>query len=278
MRKRIRVLFVLLLACIFIALPLHGANAASLISGDRQKPLLVDDAGLLDSGDYETLLAKLEEISSRQECDVAVVTVDSMEGMSAMDFADNYFDDNGYGAGAGKDGILLAIGMSERAWAMSTHGSAIGMFTDAGQAYMEDKFRPYLSDGDYAGAFTTFADLCDEYISQAKNGQAYDSGNLPKEPKGLFDRLIQLVISLAAGIIPAGIVTGGMKSELKPVSRKYSADHYVREGSFHASGDRRFIRKDLSVTPRPKEDKGGGGSSTHTSSSGETHGGSSGHF
>ena len=174
---------------------------------------------------------------------------------------------------------MLAIGMNERAWAMSTHGSAIGMFTDAGLNYIQDRFQPFLSDGDFAGAFSKFADLCVQYITQARKGAAYDTGNLPKEPKGPIDRLIQLVVSLLAGIIPAGVVTGGMKSELKPVARKYSADNYVRAGSFHAQGDRRFIRKAMSVTPRPKKsERTGGGSSTHTSSSGETHGGSSGHF
>lgn len=274
MRKKISLLITVLIVSLLFAVP-----AVSVRAGGGQQPLLVDDAHLLDDGEREDLLAKLEEISSRQGCDVAVVTVDSMDGMSAQDFADNYYDNNGYGAGSTRDGIMLAIGMSERAWAMSTHGSAIGMFTDAGLSYIQDRFQPYLSDGDFAGAFSKFADLSDQYITQAKKGAPYDTGNMPKEPKGPIDRLIQLVVSLLAGLVPAGIVTGGMKSELKPVARKYSADNYVRAGSFHAQGDRRFIRKALSVTPRPKKsERTGGGSSTHTSSSGETHGGSSGHF
>ena len=48
------------------------------IPTERQKPLLVDEAGLLSEEESSTLINKLEEISQRQENEVAVVTVNSL--------------------------------------------------------------------------------------------------------------------------------------------------------------------------------------------------------
>ena len=48
----------------------------------------------LDIGFYIT--AKLQEISLRQGMDVVAVTTRSTEGKSAMDYADDFYDYNGY--------------------------------------------------------------------------------------------------------------------------------------------------------------------------------------
>ena len=83
----------------------------------------VDDANLLEDTEEAELEQILEEISMRQNCDVVIVTVDSLDGKSAMEYADDYFDYNGYGYGAEKDGILFLIAMEDRDWWISTHGS-----------------------------------------------------------------------------------------------------------------------------------------------------------
>ena len=54
---------------------------------------------------------------------------------------------------------------------------------------------------------------------------------------------------------------------------------YMKKNSLNLTrcGDM-FLYNQVSRTAKPKEDSSGGGSSTHTSSSGETHGGSGGSF
>ena len=37
-----------------------------------------------------------------------------------------------------------------------------------------------MSDGEYLDAFDTYADLCDEFLTQAKTGNAYDGDHMPK--------------------------------------------------------------------------------------------------
>lgn len=76
-----------------------------------------------------------------------VVTVDSLNGKTVEEYADDYYDDNGYGYGENNSGILFLVAMDDREWNISTSGDAITAFTDAGLAYMGDQFVSDLSDG-----------------------------------------------------------------------------------------------------------------------------------
>ena len=82
-----------------------------------------------------------------------------------MDYADDFYDYNGYGYGDSNDGLILIVVMDTSDWWISTCGKAIKTFTDAGIEYIGEQIVPYLSNGDYYGAFDKFADLCDEFWS-----------------------------------------------------------------------------------------------------------------
>lgn len=98
-----------------------------------------------------------------------VVTADDIGRKNTMDYADDFYGYNGYGFGENYDGVLLLVSMEDRDWWMSTSGYGITAITDAGIEYISDKFLSDLSDGDYAGAFSTYAELCDEFFTQAEN-------------------------------------------------------------------------------------------------------------
>lgn len=242
-----------------------------------ETPRLVDNADLLSDSEETELLAKLNEISEKQRFDVVIVTVDSLEGKTPQDYADDYYDYNGYGFGANNDGVLLLISMEDRDWYISTTGYGITAVTDAGREYMADKFAPELSDGNYAQAFGVYADLCDEFVTQAKTGEPFDVNNLPKEP---FPLLRNLAIAIVIGIVVAIIITGTMKNELKTVKRRSAASNYVKANSLQVYENRdMFLYSHVDRQARPKNtNSGGGGSVTHTSSSGTTHGGGGGKF
>jgi len=243
--------------------------AALCLTAYAASPRLTDDAGLLTSVEFAQLEEKLDEISQRQGVDIVIVTVDSTDGEDPEDFADDWFDYNDYA----EDGILLLVSMEESDWHVSTTGYGITVVTDAGLEYMADKFVPLLSDGEYAKAFDTFAELCDEFIAQANTGDPYDSHNLPKEP---FNVVINLIICLVIGLVVALIVTGSMKRELKSVRKQVKADNYLTPGSLVLTNSRDLFLYDQ-VT-RTEKANSTSGSSTHTSSSGTTHGGGGGKF
>ena len=259
------VLFALLL-CLTAAVPVFA---------ESELPRIVDDADLLTDYEESTLLTKLDDISERQQADIVVVTVDTLDGYSPMEFADDFYDYNGYGFGENRDGVLLLVSMESRDWWISTCGYGITAITDAGIDYISDSFLPGLSDGDYAKAFTLYADLCDAFFTQAGTGQPYDTGHMPKQP---FDILMNLIIAAAVGFVVAKVVTGIMKGKLKTVRFQAGAGSYVKAGSMNVTESRDlFLFSNVTRSARPKESSSGG-SSTHTSSSGSSHGGGGGKF
>jgi uncharacterized membrane protein YgcG len=100
-----------------------------------------------------------------------------------MAYADDFYDYNGYGFGANNDGCLLLVSMEDRDWWISTTGYGITALTDAGIEYIGDEFVSYLSDAEYAKGFDMFADLVDKFVTQAKEGNPYDVGNMPRATK-----------------------------------------------------------------------------------------------
>lgn len=161
MKKSILTVLFALLLCMTAAIPAFAAS---------DLPRVVDNAGLLTESEESALLSKLDEISKRQQADIVVVTADALGGKTPMDYADDFYDYNGYGFGENYDGVLLLVSMEDRDWWMSTSGYGITAITDAGIEYISDKFLPDLSDGDYAGAFSTYAELCDEFLRRRKPG------------------------------------------------------------------------------------------------------------
>ena len=252
------------------------------VSAEDEAPRLnrlTDAAGLLTDDEYFALLDRLDEISERQGCDVVIITVAELDDdYTPTEFADDVFDYYGFGLGEDRSGILFLLSMEERDWAISTRGYGITAFTDAGQKYIMNKIKGDLSDNNFAAAFNTFADQCDLFLTQAKTAEPYDNKNLPVS---ITDLICEFLLCFVIGVIPALFITNGMKSKLKTVHKATQAGNYTVPDSLnlHESRDM-FITRYISKSVRQTSDSSdsSGGSSTHTSSSGATHGGSSGKF
>lgn len=252
------------------------AFAADRIPDERQLPRLVDEADILDADEEKLLEPKLDRISEEYRCDVAVVTTLGTDGKNTRDYADDFYDYFGYGYGEGDDGILLLVDMESRQWAISTYGFGIEAFTDDGLDYIGEKFLPYLKDGDYYNAFDEYAGLCGVFLKQARTGESFDGGAMPKEPFSLM----WIPASIIIGAVVSLIVTGIMRMKMKTVRSRLTASEYVKPGSLKLTGSRDlFLYSRVTRTERPKDnDSSGGGSSVHTSSSGRSHGGAGGSF
>lgn len=244
MGKRI-VCIVLLL--VFFVLPVNAAEPGA--------PYVVDNAGLLLQGEHAALSALLQDVSSQLQMDIVVVTVPDLGGKSAMAYADDYYDYNGYAP----DGVLLLVSMAEREWWISTSGSAIRALSDADLDWIAQSFLSELSSGDYAAAFTAFAE---EVVAEVQDQGGGFSGTT-------------VLICLAVGVVIAFIVTGILKGQLKSVRRQNTANSYIRSGSLQLTNSRDiFLYRNVSRRAKPQNN----GTSTHRSSSGRSHGGRGGGF
>ncbi len=234
---------------------------------------VADSAELLSESEYASLIETLDEISIRQKMDIIVATANDMSGYTTQEYADTLYEQCSFGYGANRDGLLLLINMQDSDWYISTTGYGITAFTNDGIQYIGKQIKGDLSAGNYAAAFTKYAELCDEFITQARNGEPFDSKNLPREPLSL----IWIPISIIIGFVIAKIIVGNMKGKLKTVHAQAAANDYVKKGSMSIT-ESRDLYLYHTVTKSVKSNNASSGSSTHTSSSGTTHGGGGGKF
>lgn len=245
-----------LLGCLMVFAAVFAVSASAKSGSD----LLVDDANLLTTAEKSEIITALNEASDAVDVDIVVVTTPSLGMKTEMTFADDYYDQNGYGRGeSGQDGVLLLISMEERAWYVSTCGKCIEMvsYNAVGDRIVSD-----LSAGDYAGAFKAYA-------NEVKREIVHETS---------FFNWTRLGVALAIGFIIALIVVGSMKAKLKTVRFQPAANNYLKPGSLNVTlAQENFLYNTVTRTARPKDDGGSGGGS-HTSSGGVSHGGGGGHF
>ena len=269
--KRLTVLLVVLM---MVFLPVSYAAEPDRVA---------DMAGLLTSLEEDELRGQIADIAGEYQFDAVIVTADSLNGKTAQEYADDYFDYNGYGYGEDYDGVLLLISMEYRDWAISTCGRGQEVFTAYGLDRIRDAIVPYLSQGQYYSAFERFLDMTQDYLYEAEVNTPYDTNNRPGEEivqeREETNWLTVVLGCLIVGLAAALIVTGVMKSKLKSVRPQTDARQYAGNFDVTLANDL-FLYRTVSRTARPERNSssGGGGSSRHTSSSGRSHGGSSGKF
>ena len=197
----------------------HGSNYDT----QSGRELLLNDvvtvnADLLTDSEESALLSKLANISSNQQMDIVIVTVNDLDGETPRDYADDFYDFNCYA----EDGVLLLISMENSDWYISTSGYGITAVTDAGREHMAEQFVDDLGDGDYYDAFVTYTDLCDEFINMARSGDPFDVDDLPKED---FNYIRSLLVSIGIGLVVALIIRAFAKFVVKsvPAQQKFTA-------------------------------------------------------
>ena len=260
-------------------------------------PRIVDNAGIIGEENSEIIRAYLDEKSDEHDFDFAVLAEESIGGGDIVAYADDYFDNNGFGRGEdGRDGILLVIVMDTREWAFSTSGFGVTVFGDYELGEIEDAMVGELSNGNYAQAVYNYAQVAEYYVRYAKeNGFDFsEDGYYTYDDPSYYDdyepepmpATTKLGICGIFGSLSGLISVLTMKGKMNTVHKKQSAGDYVRRGSLNVyrSNDY-FINKTVAKTMRyvEKSSSGGGtthhgGGSTHISSSGHSHGGSHGHF
>lgn len=221
---------------------------------------LVDAADFLSDSQEADLNKKLDEASDKIGMDVVVVTVPDLGPYSsAMNFADDYMDYNGYS----NDCVLLLVTDGEegnRDWWISTKGEGEKIFTEKRLTKVSDKMLSKFRSGDFYEGFVQYAD-----------------GLVKQKKASKFAAPIFLIISPVVGLLVGFIYAGSLKSQLNSVHMAANANDYIREGSFNLTGQRdTFLYNDIKRTHIERSSGSGGGS--HISSSGSSHGGMGGKF
>ena len=239
-------------------------ETTEFVNVDRVLPLVVDNADVLTDEEEAYFLERCQAFTDEYKCEIAIVTITDLEGKTAQEYADDFYDYNGYGYGENKDGLLCLYLDGEE-------GQRNATLTTSGTAQMnigDDEIEDILLAIAGSAKFGEFKDAFDWYI------------DLSEEAVKPVPPLFWLLICLAVGMVIGLIITNSMASKNYSVHKKETAADYVREGTLMITGRNDIFKNTrVNVTPKPKSNSGGKSSgsngSTHTSSSGRSHGGGS---
>ncbi len=231
-----------------------------LCTASATEPTIIvnDSAHLLTDAQIQKLTEHALALRDEFDIDVLILTIDSLDGKSAQDYADDYLDYNGYSP----DAIVFLLAMGSRDWYISTAGKAIRAFNDSDLARTRENIIPYFSSGRYYDGFS-------RWLSYLENCFAGDTHVNERSTS------TTILISTIFGLIVALITVGCMLYAMKTARPQRNATNYIRRGSYMLTRDRDyFLYSRVTKTRKPEPNS----STTHTSSSGRSHGGGGGKF
>lgn len=246
MKKKISLFLIMLLTAVM----------CSGFTYNEEKQRVFDYADVLSDVEGNELEQLCKENSIADKADYVIVTINDAEGSTSQEYADDFFDYNGFGYDKEMgDGTLFLLDFDNGKVTLSTSGkcnSTVAGFTED----ILDSVDQKLENDDYNEACKSYIEECSYYIN--------NSGS--REDDGIFSHIwLNLIIGIVVGAIVTLILGYQQKSKMTVESSDYSSNVHVNPSKSHDI----FIR---TVTTKTKKEKD---NDTHTSSSGNSHGGGS---
>ena len=261
-----------------------------------------DDAGLFSKEEREKLEESVSEYQERAGTDIIIVTAYDDGSRNAEEYADDFYDEGGFGTGSSYSGVLFLLYMDGPGEAggelwISTSGTMIRILTDERIEDIRTDTRDYLRQGDYAGGVQVFLEDVDDYVAKGIQAGQYnydrDTGKISVYRSiRLYEAAFALIVSLAVAASVCAGVKNSYKLKASDRQRSNSLLAYRAQCQFHFSNTSdNLINKFVTTTRVPKVDArpagsgggsrslgGSGRSTTHRSSGGRSHGGGGGRF
>lgn len=269
----------LLCVCLVWLLLLPGAALA--------ESRVFDNADLFTAAEILDMEAYIAQIRTDYQMDVAVLTSNDVPLNRTASYADNYYEEQGFGVGADHSGMLLLIDMSNRELYISTEGRMIDYITDSRLDKLLDAGYNELSRGRYGSGAMSVLNLLNTYLDQGRERGSYrydavTGQRLTNEynPLTFGEIMLALIVAIAA----AGIFMASVSAsyQLKGGAYRYGMDGNVAR--VLTRDEEHFVTQHVTrrvnqpTPPAGHHSSGshhssGRGSAVHHSSSGRTHGG-----
>lgn len=278
--KRLKTLFFVLFIII-----LYGTSSIICFAENSK----IDDMANLFSYEQEQDLSnKSASIAKSTSINIVIVTTNFAQGKSAMEFADDYYDNLNDNYDYTDDGVLFLIDMDNREIWLSTSGQAITLLTDNRIDNILDSAYVFLGSEDYYSSADVFLTQTEYWISLGYDDNTekhtywdYDSDdyynghyNSPnyggRQMTAGTKALISIIVALIVGAISCIIVKSKYKSFGSESSYRLKTALNLTDSQDIVTGKNVIHRR--IHTPRPPNSSGGG-SSVHRSSGGHSHGG-----
>lgn len=228
-----------------------------------------DYAQVLTSEEEANLKRSVDLYIANHNMDMALVTVKYHTKKDTMNYADDFYDYNGFGIGSNYDGVIFVIDFTfgyTDIW-MSTTGKAINVYTDARIDSILDSVAAKKNNG-YYEMFNAFVEKSNYY---AKEG-------IPVYNNYEDNDNINWINIIVMSIIVPSLIILILVLKNKMVKASTTAGEYLLRNSIiiNKRNDRFITTHTTSVRINDSSSSGSSGrsgSSTHRSSSGRSHGG-----
>lgn len=286
MIRRMKHSFWILAVTLFaLAVPI---SAWAALEADSRR--VFDGAGLFTDIGIAELEEEIAGMREAMKMDVVLVTTDEAGGKSAPQYADDYYDEGGFGTHGDLSGVLFLIDMDNRELYVSTSGTMIRFLTDGRVEQMLDHAYTHAAEGNYTGVARQFLADTTAYFHKGIPGGQY---NYDTETGAISVhrsiRWYEALLAAAVAVFCGGAACLNVKREyaMKQERGRAASFHMAYRANaqfaFHQQNEV-LLNSFTTQNALPRNPRGGGGgtggfgggagrSSTHTSSGGRTHGG-----
>lgn len=263
-------LFVCTMTVMFLSIGIYPGYAQVTASASEPENgfagRVQDGAGLLSSDEAERLESACAEVASNHGMGVYIITTDNFGGGDIKNWQRRIFEEYGYRADCGGDGVMLAISMAGRDWGLVSFGAAQEAFSTYGRERIGELILDDLSDGEYYDAFAGYVSMADDYYTALEEGKPYTESHRYREGGRIAIIIgVSFLISLAVSLL---IVFTWRRSMNTRVPQD-GAMAYLKSGSFYLTHrSDRFLYHTTSRTKRQKQSSSGGSGGMHSDHSG----------
>src|SRR5690606_2555977 len=129
------------------------------------KPLIVDDAGLLDQTELARLNTLANQYGAERETDIMIVTSHNKDDKDVMKMTQDYYDQHapGYDKPHG-NAVILMLDMNNREIYLAGFYKAEDYLDDGRLDKIRNKITPSLSSGNYERAFQIYIQTAYRYM------------------------------------------------------------------------------------------------------------------
>lgn len=248
-----------------------------------------DQARLFSASDISRMEEIIVRIEEEHQVDMVVLTTNNVPNdffgdmIVVRDYADDYYDNGGFGMGEDASGMLILLDMNNRVVWLSTSGVMIDFIDDAREEDILDHAYNYLSVNRYAEGMIAALSRVETFMNRGRAEGAFRYDEVTgKRLSGIYNTLttMELGVAFLAAAGVALIVYLSINGSYNLKGSTYSYDQASNSSIVLTQDDEAFVRQFVTRTPKNINTGSGGsgggrsgGSGVHRSSGGRSHGG-----
>src|SRR5208283_1272358 len=198
-----------LLAVVLFAL--CSFAGAEKITDIRPQGYVTDLAKVIDPETRAKLEALCAEVEQKTGAQIAVVTVDSLDGRSREDYAADLYKHLGVGSKKNSEGVLLLVAPKERQYKIEVGYGLEPVINDARAGDIGREMVPDLRSGDYNAAVLLATSRLAQLIAADKGVQLTGMpANRPRAPASQNSPLLPLLVIVVVFVI-IGVISRALR-------------------------------------------------------------------